>query len=128
VTAGAAGAPKPWARWPDPPNFARSRVTAALDRATFAQGGAVVRDLDRWDRPASGEERALLAGVAAPVIHLGCGLGRLVVDLAARRVPGLGVDVSPGADAVEGLGRAAGLAVTSLHPTPSGPWFAAMGA
>ena len=183
-------------------------------------GEAVVLDLDRWDRPASGEERALLAGVEGPVIDLGCGPGRLVVDLAARRVPALGIDLSPdavqlarrrgatvlqrdlfcelldegrwatallfdgnvgiggdpvrlfrrcrrltaptgrllvevappgvgwrrasawlvrdgrrsaafpwavvGADAVAGLGRGAGLAVTSLRPTLSGRWFAAM--
>lgn len=183
-------------------------------------GEAVVLDLDRWDRPASEEERALLAGVEGPVIDLGCGPGRLVVDLAARRVPVLGVDLSPdavalarrrgatvlqrdlfgelpdegrwatallfdgnvgiggdpvrlfrrcrrltartgrllvevappgvgwrrasawlvrdgrrsaafpwavvGADAVAGLGRGAGLAVTSLRPTLSGRWFAAM--
>ena len=183
-------------------------------------GEAVVLDLDRWDRPASGEERSLLAGVAGPVIDLGCGPGRLVVDLAARRVPVLGVDVSPeavdlarrrgatvlqrdlfgtlpgegrwatvllfdgnvgiggdpvrllrrcrrlktpsgrllvevgppgvgwrrvsawlvrdgrrsapfpwavvGADAVEGLARAAGLVVATLRETPSGRWFAGM--
>ncbi len=52
-------------------------------------------DLDQWDRPASGEERALLAHVDGPVIDLGCGPGRLVVDLAARRVPALGIDSSP---------------------------------
>ena len=183
-------------------------------------GEAVVLDLDRWDRPASGEERALLAGVEGPVIDLGCGPGRLVVDLAARRVPALGIDLSPdavqlarrrgatvlqrdlfgdlpdegrwatallfdgnvgiggdpvrlfrrcrrltaptgrllvevappgvgwrrasawlvrdgrrsaafpwavvGADAVEGLGRGAGLVVTSLRQTLSGRWFAGM--
>jgi SAM-dependent methyltransferase len=183
---------------------------------------AVVLDLDRWDRPASGEERAVLAGVEGPVIDLGCGPGRLVVDLAARQVPALGIDVSSaavdlarrrgaavlqrdlfgelpgegrwatvllfdgnvgiggdpvrllrrcrrlgartgrllvevgppgvgwrrasawlvrdgrrsaafpwavvGADAVEGLGRAAGLVVATLDETPSGRWFAGIGA
>ena len=71
-------------------------------------GEAVVLDLDRWDRPASGEERALLSGVAGPVIDLGCGPGRLVVDLAARRIPVLGIDFS--ADAVD-LARRRGAAV-----------------
>lgn len=213
------------------PNFVRSSVATAPDCTKFARapaqlvvrgdtGEAVVLDLERWDRPASGEERAVLAGVEGPVIDLGCGPGRLVVDLAARRVPALGVDVSTvavdlarrrgaavlqrdlfgklpgegrwatallfdgnvgiggdpvrllrrcrrltapaggllvevgppgvgwrrvsawlvragrrsaafpwavvGADAVEGLGRAAGLAVATLQETPSGRWFAAM--
>ncbi|HWC12957.1 MAG TPA: class I SAM-dependent methyltransferase, partial [Acidimicrobiales bacterium] len=71
-------------------------------------GEAVTLDLDRWDLPASNEERALLADVEGPVIDLGCGPGRLVVDLAARKVPALGVDSSP--DAV-GLARRRGAAV-----------------
>lgn len=195
-------------------------TTAAQVVVRGDTGEAFVLDLDRWDRPASGEERALLAGVEGPVIDLGCGPGRLVVDLAARRVPALGIDLSPdavdlarrrgatvlqrdlfgdlpdegrwstallfdgnigiggdpvrllrrcrrltartgrvlvevgppgvgwrrasarlvrdgrrsaafpwavvGADAVGGLGRSAGLAVTTLRETPSGRWFAAM--
>jgi SAM-dependent methyltransferase len=196
--------------------------TAATQLVVRADTGeaVIVLDLDRWDRPASGEERALLAGIEGPVIDLGCGPGRLVVDLAARRVPVLGIDLSldavdlarrrgatvlrrdlfgelpaegrwatvllfdgnvgiggdpvrllrrcrrltartggllvevgppgvgwrrasawlvrdgrrtaavpwavVGADAVEGLSRAAGLAVTTLHETPSGRWFAGM--
>jgi SAM-dependent methyltransferase len=71
-------------------------------------GDAVMLDLDQWDRPASGEERAVLADVEGPVIDLGCGPGRLVVDLAARRVPALGIDVSP--DAVD-LARRRGATV-----------------
>ena len=81
-------------------------ATQLVVRADTAE--AVVLDLDRWNRPASGEERALLSAVEGPVIDLGCGPGRLVVDLAARRVPVLGVDVSP--DAVD-LARRRGAAV-----------------
>ena len=205
-----------------PPSTALTTPPAAATQLCVRAdtGGGVVLDLDLWDRPASSEERALLAGVEGPVIDLGCGPGRLVVDLAARRVSALGVDVSPdavdlarrrgatvlqrdlfgelpyegrwatvllfdgnigiggdpvrllrrcrrltartgrllvevgppgvgwrrasawlvrdgrrsaafpwavvGADAVEGLGRSAGIAVTALHETPSGRWFAAM--
>ena len=198
-----------------PPPVATTQLVVRADT-----GEAVVLDLDRWDRPASDEERDLLAGVEGPVIDLGCGPGRLVVDLAARRVPALGVDFSPdavdlarrrgatvlqrdlfgdlpdegrwatvllfdgnvgiggdpvrllrrcrrltaptgrllvevgppgvgwrrasawlvrdgrrsaafpwavvGADAIVGLGRGAGLAVSSLHETGSGRWFAGM--
>jgi SAM-dependent methyltransferase len=183
-------------------------------------GEVVALDLDRWDVPANREERVLLADVEGPVIDLGCGPGRLVVDLAARQVRALGIDSSSnavdlarrrgaavlqrdlfgdlpgegrwatallfdgnigiggdpvrllrrcrqltsrtgrliievgppgvgwrrvsawlvgdgsrsasfpwavvGADAVEGLARAAGLAITTLHETPSGRWFAGM--
>jgi SAM-dependent methyltransferase len=89
-------------RRPPPP----ATTTQLVVRADT--GEVVVLDLDRWDTPASGEERALLSGVEGPVIDLGCGPGRLVVDLAARRVPVLGIDFSP--DAVD-LARRRGAAV-----------------
>jgi len=60
-------------------------------------GEALTLDLARWNAPATDEERALLATVEGPVIDLGCGPGRLVFDLAARRVRALGVDSSPDA-------------------------------
>lgn len=71
-------------------------------------GDALTLDLARWNTPVTAEERALLATVEGPVIDLGCGPGRLVFDLAARRVPTLGVDSSP--DAVD-LARRRGAAV-----------------
>lgn len=71
-------------------------------------GDVLALDLGLWDRPASGEERELLGRVEGPVIDLGCGPGRLVVDLAARQVPALGIDLSP--DAVD-LARRRGAAV-----------------
>jgi len=60
-------------------------------------------DLDRWHDPATAEEEDVLAGVDGPVIDLGCGPGRLVVSLAAQRVPALGVDSSPSAIAIARL-------------------------
>lgn len=57
-------------------------------------------DLRRWHEPATTEECEVLAAVEGPVIDLGCGPGRLVVSLASRRVPALGVDCSPAAVAL----------------------------
>jgi SAM-dependent methyltransferase len=63
-------------------------------------GEALHLDLARWHDPATDEEAELLATLAGPVIDLGCGPGRLVVSLASRRVPALGVDSSPAAVAL----------------------------
>jgi SAM-dependent methyltransferase len=63
-------------------------------------GEALSMDLSRWHDPATDEEQDVLAGVLGPVIDLGCGPGRLVVSLAARRIPALGVDSSPSAVAL----------------------------
>ncbi|MDQ4068665.1 MAG: class I SAM-dependent methyltransferase [Actinomycetota bacterium] len=71
-------------------------------------GEALDVDLRRWHDPADDEEREVLASVDGPVIDLGCGPGRLVVSLAARGVPALGVDSSPAAVA---LARARGATV-----------------
>ncbi len=71
-------------------------------------GEALSLDLSRWHDPATEEEQDVLADVAGPVIDLGCGPGRLVVSLASRRIPALGVDSSPSAVA---LARARGATV-----------------
>jgi SAM-dependent methyltransferase len=63
-------------------------------------GEALELDLGRWHAAATAEEAQLLSTVDGPVIDLGCGPGRLVVSLASRRVPALGVDSSPSAVAL----------------------------
>ena len=83
-----------------PPPLQTSRPSRrAGDRLVVRPHGgeALTLDLARWNAPATDEERALLATVEGPVIDLGCGPGRLVFDLAARRVRALGVDSSPAA-------------------------------
>jgi SAM-dependent methyltransferase len=60
-------------------------------------GEALRLDPGRWHAAATAEELGLLATVPGPVIDLGCGPGRLVVGLAGRGVPALGVDSSPSA-------------------------------
>jgi SAM-dependent methyltransferase len=49
----------------------------------------------RWLAPADGEDAWLLNRCTGPTVDLGCGPGRLVAELAGRRVPALGVDCSP---------------------------------
>ncbi|MCB0976099.1 MAG: methyltransferase domain-containing protein [Acidimicrobiales bacterium] len=72
-------------------------------RVVDADGNGTVLELSRWHAPASPEEVAILSGLRAPVLDLGCGPGRLVAALAEIGTPALGVDASP--SAVEVAGR-----------------------
>ena len=53
--------------------------------------------IDDWHAPATAVEHELCASLRGPVLDLGCGPGRMVVALAARGVPALGIDASPAA-------------------------------
>lgn len=80
-----------------PPSLGPIAASVVLRADT---GEALALDLGRWHDPATAEEQELLSGVGGPVIDLGCGPGRLVVSLASRRIPALGVDSSPSAVAL----------------------------
>ena len=84
-------------------------------------------DLARWHAPSTPEEETILAAVDGPVIDLGCGPGRLVLSLARRGVPALGVDSSPSAVA---LARSRGASVLQrdlFGPLPAeGRWGTAL--
>jgi SAM-dependent methyltransferase len=77
-------------------------LTSAFDTALSGAPSRLVRDdgceiglaVARWRRVAQGEDRWLLDRCTGSVIDLGCGPGRLVAALAARRLSALGVDVS----------------------------------
>ena len=71
-------------------------------------GEALSLDTARWHADATCEEEAMLDTVDGPVIDIGCGPGRLVLSLARRGLPALGVDASPSAVA---LARRRGAAV-----------------
>ncbi len=61
--------------------------------------------VERWRGPADAVDERALAGLAGPVLDVGCGPGRHLHALARRGVFGLGVDLSPVA---VGLARGAG--------------------
>ncbi|MFE7524594.1 SAM-dependent methyltransferase [Kitasatospora sp. NPDC057542] len=87
-------------------------------------------DIERWCAPAAGADHSLLlrcADLAAPVLDLGCGPGRLVAALLALGVPVLGVDVTRAAVArTVGLGGPA-LCRSVFDRLPAeGRWGAAL--
>ncbi|RKE23007.1 class I SAM-dependent methyltransferase [Streptomyces sp. TLI_171] len=71
-------------------------------------GSRVVLEVDRWCGPAAGADHGLVLrclGLAAPVLDLGCGPGRLVAALLEAGVPALGVDIcAASVDRTAGLG------------------------
>ena len=90
-------------------------------------GETLSLDLGRWHDPATSEEQDVLAGVGGPVIDLGCGPGRLVVSLASRRVPALGIDSSPAAVALARERGATVLQRDLFGPLPGeGRWATAL--
>jgi SAM-dependent methyltransferase len=80
-------------------------------RLRSEDGRAERLPIERWVEPADAGDAAILAGVAGPVLDIGCGPGRHVAALLASGVEALGVDLSPiavrvtrerGGDAVPG--------------------------
>jgi SAM-dependent methyltransferase len=99
--------------------------TAVVLRAD--SGEALDLHLDRWHDAATTEETDLLASVVGPVIDLGCGPGRLVVSLATRGVPALGIDASPAAVALARNRGATVLERDLFGPLPGeGRWATAL--
>ncbi|GAA4896520.1 class I SAM-dependent methyltransferase [Actinomycetospora straminea] len=70
-------------------------LTGRAHRLVRADGVVVALDPDRWHGEADPEDHWLVDRCAGPTLDLGCGPGRLLVALATRGVPALGVDVSP---------------------------------
>jgi SAM-dependent methyltransferase len=100
-----------------PPVLADPPVLRADD------GTALPLDPLRWHAEPSPHEEALLAGMAAPVLDVGCGPGRLVLGLARRGKVALGVDPAPAAVALARDRGAAVLQRSVFDPLPgSGRW------
>ncbi|HYT38252.1 MAG TPA: DUF2064 domain-containing protein [Acidimicrobiia bacterium] len=77
----------------------------------------------RWHAEPSLPEQALLAGVAGPVLDVGCGPGRLVLAVARRGEVALGVDPAPAACALARDRGAAVLQRSVFDPLPgAGRW------
>ena len=80
-------------------------------------------DPHRWHDEATPAERDLLAGVAGPVLDVGCGPGRLVVGLARRGTVALGIDPAPGAVEIARRRGAPVLQRSVFDPVPGqGRW------
>ena len=71
------------------------RVATLLD----SDGGRAELPVLRWSGPADTDDTWLLDRCTGPTVDLGCGPGRLLVELARRGVPAFGVDHSPVAQA-----------------------------
>jgi SAM-dependent methyltransferase len=88
--------------------------TAAAPTVIVAVDGRRIRlDVARWRREVTADEWSLLAGLADPVLDIGCGPGRVAVAFATQGRPCLGIDPSPRATS-EARGRGAHVITRSV--------------
>jgi len=86
-------------------------------------GQARTLAIDNWHAPATAVEHDACASLRGPVLDIGCGPGRMVVALAARGVPALGLDASPVAVATAAARGAAALCHSVYDRIPGeGRW------
>lgn len=101
--------------------------SAAVTRLRGRDGTVITLDVARWAATADVVERRWLAQVQGPVLDIGCGPGRLVVALAERGVPALGVDASPVAIGQAVERQAPALVRSVFDPMPGiGRWRSAL--
>lgn len=90
-------------------------------------GTVIPLDVNSWSAEADAVEHRLLATVVGPALDLGCGPGRLVVALAERGIPALGVDASPAAVSRAMERQATALVRSVFDPLPgTGRWRTAL--
>lgn len=90
-------------------------------------GTVIPLDVGSWSAPADDLELRRLDGLEGPVLDIGCGPGRLVVALAERGIPALGVDASPVAVGQAVQRRASALVRSVFDPLPgTGRWRTAL--
>jgi SAM-dependent methyltransferase len=80
-------------------------------------------DLARWAKQPDDTDTRVLDHCTGPVLDIGCGPGRMVVALAERGVPALGIDVAP--EAVRRVLEAGALALVRSvfrHVPGEGRW------
>lgn len=82
------------------------------------EGVVLPLDVEAWRRDADDVELALLDGLAAPVIDVGCGPGRIVEAVASTGRMAMGVDISPTASAEADRRGAAVLTRSIFDPLP----------
>ncbi|WUT16593.1 class I SAM-dependent methyltransferase [Streptomyces sp. NBC_00696] len=85
---------RPWAADPYSEALATGRGPLFLRRA---DGWLLPLEVERWCARADEADMHVLEHCEGSVLDVGCGPGRLVVELAARGRPALGVDVSEAA-------------------------------
>ncbi len=76
------------------PSFFDAALAGRSHRLVRADGVVLPLAVQRWQDDADGDDGWLLERCRGATLDLGCGPGRLVVALADRGVPALGVDVS----------------------------------
>jgi len=69
-------------------------------RVRIQDGGTHRMALDRWLNDTDAADDDLLRRAQGPVLDVGCGPGRHVLALQARRVPALGIDIAAAAVAL----------------------------
>lgn len=69
-------------------------LAGRCQRLVRADGVVIPLATQRWDDDADDDDGWMVERCTGPTLDLGCGPGRLVVALAGREVPVLGVDVS----------------------------------
>jgi SAM-dependent methyltransferase len=86
-------------------------------------GSALPLEPGRWHAEPSPHEESLMAGMAAPVLDVGCGPGRLVLGIARLGKVALGVDPAPAAVALARDRGAPVLQRSVFDPLPgAGRW------
>lgn len=83
-----------------------------------ADGTLLPLDVAAWRRDADELELALLDDLAAPIIDVGCGPGRIVEAVASTGRMAMGVDTSPAASAEAAKRGAAVLTRSIFDPLP----------
>ncbi|HEY6738269.1 MAG TPA: methyltransferase domain-containing protein [Actinopolymorphaceae bacterium] len=87
----------------------------------------LIFDLHSWARPSDAVDEMVLDRCIGPTLDVGCGPGRMVMALAARGIPALGIDLAP--EAVRAVRAAGGLALerSIFGPLPGeGRWPVAL--
>lgn len=90
-------------------------------------GGTIELEVHRWRCAPDGDEAALLARIADPVLDIGCGPGRVAGALAASGRLALGIDPAPAAAAEAARRGAPVLRRSVFSPLPGeGRWATAL--
>lgn len=98
-----------------------------LSLARTTDGSAWRPRVERWTGQADAVDERALAGLAGPVLDVGCGPGRHLCALARQGVVALGIDVSPTAVALARVAGARAIIGSIFEEVPrAGHWGSAL--